>query len=321
MEPRAWGIDVSYHNPALNWQALKEAGMTFAIIKASMRNSVDQRCQLHAAAARSAGIPLVGLYHWSDPTGTIHQQGANFTKARNLAPRTDFAATDNEQWWQDWDQYHAAVQNKLPWNQVQRLPPVKIADFNQQMTQRIKAITAKFTLNYTSRWFIRGFAPAMAGWVNEFPLWVADWITWGMPLFKLETWQQFYRVIDNLTTPRLPDGAKTWAVWQFADARIRLPGMPGLDINVFNGSRAEMIQHVTQGTTPPPPPPPAGSYTAYITANVLIVRDAPNGNTLPWTTWYIDFNQTMKPVIILEEKDGWGRTDRGWIGLKYVVRA
>jgi GH25 family lysozyme M1 (1,4-beta-N-acetylmuramidase) len=321
---RAWGIDISYYQGTVNWRALKDAGMTFAIIKSSMRNGIDSKCQAHATGAHSAGIPLIGLYHWSDPTGTVDQEGAHFTTAKNLAPSCHFAAADNEQWWENWTQYYDALEGRIPWSQVTRIAPNTIATFDQQMTQRVKDISGLYTLNYTSRWFIQDYAPGMTAWVNQFPLWVADWVTWGMPVVKLDTWQQFYQVIDNLTNPRLPVSANTWDIWQFTDAKFKMPGMPGYDVDVFNGTPAEMIQRIGQVIVPPPPPPPPpppGSYTAYITASVLIVRNAPNGSMLSWTTWYIDFNKTMKPITILEERDGWGRTDRGWVSLNYVVRA
>jgi hypothetical protein len=127
--------------------------------------------------------------------------------------------------------------------------------------------------------------------------------------------------MDNLRTPRLPDNANTWDIWQFTDAKLRLPGMPGYDVNVFNGTPDQMLKKVLQGVVQPPIVPPSTSYMAYITASVLIVRDAPNGSMKSWTTWYIDFNKTMRPITILEEIDGWGRTDRGWVGLRYIVKA
>ncbi len=59
------GIDVSYHNGAVDWQAVKNAGMEFVMVRSSYGlQSKDPMFTQHVAGAKAVGFK-VGAYHYS----------------------------------------------------------------------------------------------------------------------------------------------------------------------------------------------------------------------------------------------------------------
>jgi lysozyme len=60
-----YGIDVSENNGVIDWQAVKDAGVEFAMIRCSYGlKSKDSMFQQNVAGAKSVGL-LVGAYHYS----------------------------------------------------------------------------------------------------------------------------------------------------------------------------------------------------------------------------------------------------------------
>lgn len=59
------GIDVSYHNGNIDWQAVKAAGIDFAICRASYGSKCeDETFQRNVEGAHNAGL-MCGAYHYS----------------------------------------------------------------------------------------------------------------------------------------------------------------------------------------------------------------------------------------------------------------
>ncbi|MBR5360168.1 MAG: hypothetical protein IK123_04690 [Lachnospiraceae bacterium] len=70
-----WGIDVSYHQGAIDWSAVKASGVQFAFIRAgSFKSGTDAYFHQNMKGATSVGIP-VGIYVYSYATTT--QMAAN----------------------------------------------------------------------------------------------------------------------------------------------------------------------------------------------------------------------------------------------------
>ncbi len=70
-----WGIDVSYHQGAIDWSAVKASGVQFAFIRAgSFKSGTDAYFHQNMKGALSVGIP-VGIYVYSYATNT--QMAAN----------------------------------------------------------------------------------------------------------------------------------------------------------------------------------------------------------------------------------------------------
>lgn len=65
---------------------------------------------------------------------------------------------------------------------------------------------------------------------------------------------------------------------------------------------------------------PTGGYKGVVRVETALnIRKEPNGSIVGI---YPKWDKNMQPieVTILEEKDGWGRTDRGWVFLKYIEK-
>ena len=63
------GIDVSYHNGAVDWEAVKEAGIEFVIMRSSYGlQSKDTMFSQYVAGAKTVGLK-VGAYHYSYALG------------------------------------------------------------------------------------------------------------------------------------------------------------------------------------------------------------------------------------------------------------
>lgn len=59
------GIDVSYHNGEIDWEAIKNAGIDFVIVRSSYGlQSKDSRFVEYVTGAKAAGLK-VGAYHYS----------------------------------------------------------------------------------------------------------------------------------------------------------------------------------------------------------------------------------------------------------------
>lgn len=79
-----FGIDVSHHQPPLNFHVLRQAGVEFVFIKATEGSTfVDPEFARNLAEARAAGL-LVAAYHYVREAATATQQLAN---VRRVVPR------------------------------------------------------------------------------------------------------------------------------------------------------------------------------------------------------------------------------------------
>lgn len=66
--PIATGIDVSYHNGVVNWQAVKNSGINFAFVRvASTKSGIDAQFVNNITGANAAGL-RVGVYIYSYAT-------------------------------------------------------------------------------------------------------------------------------------------------------------------------------------------------------------------------------------------------------------
>lgn len=86
-------------------------------------------------------------------------------------------------------------------------------------------------------------------------------------------------------------------------------------VEMNNGSDAKDPDDDTNAPTEPAPTEPANTtkITGKVTSNGLNIRKEPN------TTSTIVGNYTNGTTItILETKNGWGRTDKGWVSMTYV---
>ncbi len=198
------GIDISHHQGKINWTKLEKEEMQFAFIKVTEgADFTDSKWEDNRSNARKHGIK-VGAYHFY-----------RFCTDGKLQA----------------DHFIANVSNKKSqWN----LPPVVDVEFGgkcnslkntKDLIEQLEAYVAKIHTHYGrypivylthevyDRFFVLSDSKSV---LRSCPIWIRD----------------IYH------EPTLSD-KKKWAYWQFAN-RGRLRGIKGyVDINVFNGTKAE----------------------------------------------------------------------------------
>lgn len=205
---------------------------------------------------------ITGGYYWNSALNSVQFQVDQFSKWLEATP-CDIIVLDVEHWWKDWAQYWAAIQDTLPWAQVEKLPPQKIYDNAVMVYDGMKARWAgKYFLNYSAQWFVNGYSPQLATNFKTKPFWVAAYPDYGLAPYT-ETWQEIgagtmhaYHVSGDQQvqdwSPTMPTGMTDWALWQYS-SRIKVPGeYYAYDWNYYPGTRHEF--EVLAGLVPPLPP-------------------------------------------------------------------
>lgn len=226
------GVDVSRWQRKVDWNTLRAAGVSFAIIKASQGTVLrDPLLRAHFSEAQGAGL-VTGVYHWLDPMHPAGRQIDHFMEVCG-GLNFDFAALDVEQYWQYWQEW---VEHRI----VRCIPPERISACAREAAETLRAAVKKPVVIYTRASFVHMYAEPMQDWLGGWPLWLAHYpyprgrvnLTW-------ETFERDHR--PKIEGPNLPPGASSWHFWQFSGDRFVLPGAnTPLDLNFFNGSEDQL---------------------------------------------------------------------------------
>ena len=73
------GIDISQWQGNIDWSKVKSAGIQFAILREGYRKTVDNKFLQNAKGAKSADIPILGVYHFIYTDGATIAQNAQST--------------------------------------------------------------------------------------------------------------------------------------------------------------------------------------------------------------------------------------------------
>jgi lysozyme len=203
------GVDVSKYQGDIDWQAVKDAGVAFAFIKATEGgDNADSKFQRNWAAARAAGIPR-GAYHfvyWCRPP---HEEIGNFERfvpvePDALPPVLDVEATPTSR----------SCKRTLYRDEV-------LADM-RQMLEELERHYGKKPIIYSSVDFYQAILHSDA--LSEYPIWVRS----------------------TKYHPTVRYGDRKWTFWQYrSDGAV--PGISGaVDQNAFHGTRAQWDQWLSE---------------------------------------------------------------------------
>lgn len=209
-----YGIDVSHWQGDIDWQALYAAGVRFAFVKCSQANYKDSRFNDHWQAAKAAGI-LRGAYHYLTWDTTAITQARTFLNALG--------------------------------NDMGELPPVcdyelrygapgatTMSAMLRGWTYYVEQAIGKPPIIYTGVSFWKEYG-TKADWVLRHPLWLALYAVDPQPTNYPPP--AYLRASADAYKP-LPWGA--WSFWQFTE-KGRLAGYnDNLDLDVYNGSEAQL---------------------------------------------------------------------------------
>lgn len=226
------GIDVSHWQPTIHWDALKTAGVRFAIIKASQGNHLrDLLLGTHLNNARAAGM-ITGVYHYFDPGCMAATQLSNLKGALE-GREFDFLALDVEQ-------YLRSNEPDNRTNPQNRYSSIQISNRSEELAGLMRANWQKPVVIYTRATFVSEYAAEMRFWLKKYPLWLAHYpYPGGRVSLSWETLKARYK--PSIAGPWLPTGCDHWQFWQFSGDKFVLPGVNGpLDLNFFNGSLQEL---------------------------------------------------------------------------------
>jgi GH25 family lysozyme M1 (1,4-beta-N-acetylmuramidase) len=212
---RPYGVDVSDHNGNIDWTALHQSGGVFAFIKASEGTGYTPTSfPTNWRSARAAGV-LRSAYHYFHPELSGSAQADYFLQRVQAAG--GFDQTD----------IYPTVDVEDSFGR----DPATVEAELRAFISRIRAQANRPVIIYTYPYYMRQYLPHITDFVRTSPLWFASY---GSP-------------------PEHYLGTIPWTFWQYSDQGT-VPGVPlGVDLNVFNGTPAQLRQ--LTGTHPYPPPP------------------------------------------------------------------
>jgi len=222
------GIDVSkwQHGATLNWQKVRADGVTFAFIKATeAANYTNAHFAGDWAGTRRAGI-YRGAYHFARPSvGSAQRQARYFVRKAGTFKG------------------RGVLPPVLDLESDGRLSDERLRVWTRNWLETVTRLTGRKPIIYTSPYFWESQLGNARNF-TDYRLWVAHYST---------------------SRPRVPGGWNTWTFWQRSNTG-RINGISGaVDINRFNGTRAQLAalaQARRAGGTNPDPGTDPGTGTS-----------------------------------------------------------
>lgn len=220
------GIDVSHHEPNIDWISVRRGGYEFAYLKATQGASrIDPKFHQSRGAARVAGV-LTGAYHFYEPDVDPIVQARHFCKVVERCEADDLPPV-------------------LDLESESAAPPKIDAEHALAFIKEVVSTLKRKVVIYGSPYFLRDEYASAEGFKKS-PLWIANY-TSGAPLVP-PPW-------DSWAIWQSNDKARVPGVRSFS-------GPTDCDVNVFNGSRDELLAFIEESkistvlVCEPPPPPP-----------------------------------------------------------------
>lgn len=204
--PQLEGVDVSHGNGVIDWQRVKDAGIAFAIIKATEGSSfVDSRSQTNLAQCRDVGI-VPAMYHFYHHDVDPLAQATHFLQNFGThAPGDLPPAIDVE------EPADGAGPIAYPKTEVVH----RIGVFTQAVQKAIGRAPMIYT--YPSAW--TDVTANSNAFTTTNPLWIASY---------------------KSGAPKLAGNWPAYMLWQYTD-HGRVDGIDGIvDRDRFNGGEAEL---------------------------------------------------------------------------------
>ena len=234
---RPLGVDISHYQGAVTWTSVKNSGVSFAWAKSSEGSGTgDAFFAGNVSGAKAAGV-YIGAYHFAHPEANSAATEANFFW--NVVANTITNDGLSLQPALDYETFTAP--GGVP------VGAASYADWANQWCNAVsnKAAAVGITIKpliYTSTCEAGNLNTSNAQW----PPWIANpsglnpqtgspWSSTSCNTSAYEIW-----------------GAGVWSVWQYSWTGS-VPGISGAcDMDVFNGTAAQLVTALVVGTNPPP---------------------------------------------------------------------
>jgi len=207
-----YGIDVSHHQGQIDWRKAKQAGVSFAYLKASEgRKFIDPCFTQNWLGTKQAGV-VRGAYHFFHANIDPIEQAKNFIQQVQplltgfaLPPALDIEYTPN----------------------MNSVTAIELMAKAKQWLEYVEHALGVTPIIYTSQSFWEDYIgnnPVFA----KYPLWLAA----------------------AMRQPGPPSSWQEWTFWQFSP-RGQVPGiMTAVDLNYFGGNKKEFLKLLTDQTYP-----------------------------------------------------------------------
>lgn len=207
------GIDVSNHNPPVDWQAVKKANISFAFAKATEGVTFkDKTFATNWSGMKAAGI-MRGAYHFFRPAKTAEEQVDNFLQVvkKVLEPGDLPPVLDVEPWPKEVGE---AWKNLAFKDRINRV---------RTWLEKVEQATGEKPIIYTNPSFWREYMRDSQEFTDH-PLWLAHYISKPQPDVPANNW-----------------GGNGYTIWQHTESG-RVSGVSGpVDRNRFNGSFDKLV--------------------------------------------------------------------------------
>lgn len=205
------GIDVSHWQGSIDWNAVRDAGIEFAWIKATEGTSyTDDRFDTNYPAAHAAGV-IRGAYHFALPD------------ASGGAAQAEFFVNNGGAWSADDLTLPGILDIEAnPYGDAcYGLSTSAMQQWISDFYTTYKSLTSRDIVIYTSPSWWNSCTGGWSGMADKSPLAVAHW--------------------TSADSPTLPTGFSTWTVWQYTSTGS-VSGISGdVDRDKFNGSRDRLL--------------------------------------------------------------------------------
>ncbi|HTJ83955.1 MAG TPA: GH25 family lysozyme, partial [Polyangiaceae bacterium] len=210
------GIDVSYYQGDIDWNAVAGAGWKFAITRINDGSFMDPKFETNWAGIKDAGM-IRGAYQFFRPGNDVNTQAqVVIDKVGKLGPgdlpvTCDVEATDGQS-------------------------PTTIANKLATWMQKVEEGTGKKPIIYTGKYFWQDNVQSSA--FSDYPLWHAQYPNACLP--------------PNPPPPdcgcaNIADQWSTWTIWQYTSTGS-IPGIgTNVDKNVFMGTEADLVAFANAG--------------------------------------------------------------------------
>ncbi len=212
------GIDVSKWQSTIDWAAVKNGGVvTFAITRASHGvNTLDSRFDFNFKQILAQGL-VRGVYQYFEPGQDAIAQADLMLKMINDAGGLK----------------PGDLPPVLDLETTSGETPAMVQAQALKWLQHVESKIGRKPMVYTAAYFSQTNIGAA---LKNYPVWIAN-----------------YKYTTTGACPLMPStGWSRWTIWQYSD-KGSVPGISGnTDMNVFDGTLADLKAFANAGTTPPP---------------------------------------------------------------------
>jgi len=230
-EDRAYGIDVSHHQDAINWNRVASSGVDFVYMKASQGATfVDPRFKANwesvGELSNQGSVIYRGAYHFFSASTSPEDQARNFLAQIGELHSDDLAPCLDVEWDFRRQNGKAVVgPDGRPLDHWSRLSPEDIVERISVWLGMVEAETGKTPIIYTNGYWWDERIGSAGVELAKHVIWIADYSARSR----------------GLEDPRfVPDGF-SWAIWQISDRGVADGVGGGVDTNLSQETFEELI--------------------------------------------------------------------------------